>query len=268
LTDESVYLAIGAIYRDEAPYLREWIEFHRLVGVERFFLYDNMSEDDHVEMLAPYLDAGTVTLRRWDLFPGQNQSYDHCLEAHRDDARWIAFVDLDEFLFSPTGRPLPEILREFEPWPGVGANWATFGDSGHLTKPPGLVIENYLHRSDDYRRNCPIKSIVDPKRTLRCGGNPHFFLYEDSALAVDENKQPITAQDHTEAISFDLLRVNHYVTKSRAERERKIARPVAFDGRIKNAERIRIRDRELNEVRDETILLYVPALREALSIPA
>ena len=35
------YLAICAIYRDEAPYLREWIEFHRLVGVEHFFLYDN-----------------------------------------------------------------------------------------------------------------------------------------------------------------------------------------------------------------------------------
>ena len=27
-------LAIAAIFRNEAPYLREWIEFHRLVGVE------------------------------------------------------------------------------------------------------------------------------------------------------------------------------------------------------------------------------------------
>ena len=30
----SVYLSIGAIYRDESVYLREWIEFHLLVGVE------------------------------------------------------------------------------------------------------------------------------------------------------------------------------------------------------------------------------------------
>ena len=37
------YLSVCAIYRNEAPYLAEWIEFHRLVGAERFFLYDNGS---------------------------------------------------------------------------------------------------------------------------------------------------------------------------------------------------------------------------------
>ena len=45
------YLSICAIYRDEAFYLREWLEFHRLVGVERFFLYHNLSIDDHLSVL-------------------------------------------------------------------------------------------------------------------------------------------------------------------------------------------------------------------------
>ena len=49
------YLAACTIYRDDAAYLAEWIEFHRLMGVERFFLYDNGSTDDHREVLAPYL---------------------------------------------------------------------------------------------------------------------------------------------------------------------------------------------------------------------
>ena len=40
-----VTLAIAAIFRDEAPYLKEWIEFHRAVGVERFYLFDNLSTD-------------------------------------------------------------------------------------------------------------------------------------------------------------------------------------------------------------------------------
>src|SRR5919108_3802620 len=52
------YLAACAIYRDEAPYLSEWIEFHRLVGFERFYLYDNLSSDHHREVLAPYVDEG------------------------------------------------------------------------------------------------------------------------------------------------------------------------------------------------------------------
>ena len=38
---------------------REWVEFHRLVGVERFFLYNNFSEDNHMEVLAPYIEEGS-----------------------------------------------------------------------------------------------------------------------------------------------------------------------------------------------------------------
>ena len=47
------YLAACTIYRDAAEYLPEWIEFHRLMGVERFFLYDNGSADDHERCSPP-----------------------------------------------------------------------------------------------------------------------------------------------------------------------------------------------------------------------
>ena len=52
---------------------------------------------------APYIEDGTVELNDWPLFPGQVQAYNDCIERHREDSRWIAFVDIDEFLFSPTG---------------------------------------------------------------------------------------------------------------------------------------------------------------------
>ena len=129
------YLSICAIYRDEGPYLREWIEFHRLVGVERFFLYDNLSEDDHLEVLAPYLEDGdrdapeVAGLRP----PGPRVQRLH-LRWHRYDSRWIAFIDVDEFLFSPTGQPLPEVLADYEAWPGVAVAWVMFGTGGHRTQ--------------------------------------------------------------------------------------------------------------------------------------
>jgi hypothetical protein len=31
------YQSIWALYQDEAPYMREWVEFHRLMGVEHFY---------------------------------------------------------------------------------------------------------------------------------------------------------------------------------------------------------------------------------------
>ena len=64
---EQPYLAACTIYRDAASYLAEWIEFHRLVGVERFFLYDNGSADDHRDVLAPYVDEGIAVVHDWPM---------------------------------------------------------------------------------------------------------------------------------------------------------------------------------------------------------
>jgi hypothetical protein len=265
------YLSVCGIYWNEAPYLREWIEFHRLVGIEHFFLYNNRSTDNHREVLAPFIAEGLVEVRDWDVFPGQLQAYDDCLARHRHDSRWIAFIDCDEFLFSPLGRPVPVIVGEFEDVPAIGVHWCTFGDSGHVVKPPGLVIENYLMRSQQKRRSWAVKSIVNPMRTVRAGLHPHYFEYDDGSVAVNENHEPMTGGPqeflphiHTRP-SFERLRLNHYVTKSKEERAAKLARPVAFNGNMKNAEVVMQRDEALNQVRDETILMYLPALKEALS---
>ena len=42
-------------FKNEAPYLREWIEFNHIVGVDHFFLYNNNSEDNYEEIIEPYV---------------------------------------------------------------------------------------------------------------------------------------------------------------------------------------------------------------------
>ena len=39
------YLAVCAIAKNEGHYFKEWIEWHRSQGVERFYIYDNESTD-------------------------------------------------------------------------------------------------------------------------------------------------------------------------------------------------------------------------------
>lgn len=62
LKDPKYYLALTAIFRDEAPYLKEWIEFYRTIGVEHFYLHNHLSQDNFAEVLKPYIDDGIVTL--------------------------------------------------------------------------------------------------------------------------------------------------------------------------------------------------------------
>ena len=256
------YLSVCSIYRDDAEYLPEWIEFHRLVGVERFLLYNNFSVDSHREVLAPYVAEGTVEIHDWpEGFPqALRRAYDDCLSAHREDSRWIAFIDVDEFLFSPEGRLLPDVLAEYEEHPGVAVNWAMFGTSGHAHKPEGLVTESYVQRTADPGTNNRVKSIVDPRRAIRCK-HSHHFAYA-SGSAVDENHQPVDSW-YTPSVSFSKLRVNHYWTRSEAEARRKwdlwdttgTPRPWRMYETMRDS---------LNELHDDTITRYVPALRAAL----
>jgi hypothetical protein len=252
------YLAASMVYRDEAPYLREWIEFHRLVGVERFFLYDTGSTDAHEEVLAPYVDQGIVTVEQWPGEGRQNEAINHCLGVHTE-ARWIAFLDADEFLFNARGRPVPELLRSYEDFPGVGVNLAPFGTSGHDTKPDGLVIENYLYRSTNPEARW-VKNIVQPARATRCRG-AHVFNF-DSGYAVDMAKRPLD-RERTQSYIQSGLRINHYYTKSVEELQAKWAKTRADTGELREPLDVDLLLRlEKRFTRDEHILRYVPALRK------
>ena len=48
-------LAVVAIFKNEAPYLCEWLGYHLLAGVEHFYLYDNDSSDNCDEIIEPYV---------------------------------------------------------------------------------------------------------------------------------------------------------------------------------------------------------------------
>jgi hypothetical protein len=275
------YLSICAVYRDEGPYLREWIEFHRLVGVERFYLYDNRSSDDHRAVLAPYVEAGVVVPHDWPaILPphvvvgeaAQCAVYQDCILRHGSESRWIAFLDLDEFLFSPTGAALPELLREYEQWPGVGINWAQFGTSGHDSMPDGLVTENYVRRAEARGYNRPIKCVVDPSR-VRNFCLAHFFMFNgEPGVVVDENHQPVTASpgsplSMTDEVSFEKLRVNHYATKSAAEYREKLARVRVDNGQPRDLTEGQVKRllEATDAVEDRTIQMYLPQLRDALA---
>jgi hypothetical protein len=262
------YLAVCAVYRDEAPYLPEWIEFHRVVGVERFFLYDNRSSDDHMEALDPYIRDGTVVPHEWPGLPLQREIYNHCLAEHGGDARWIAFIDVDEFLFSPRMHALPSVLREYEQYPAVGVNWAAFGTSGHRTRPAGLVIESYLRRGagDGSFIGRSIKTVLQPRWTIRCL-NAHRFEYRHG-LAVDENGYPIQ-RGATKSVSIERLRINHYFTRSEAELRKKLERreqleragTPGWQARPGGMERAM---GEFNDEHDDLITAYADEVRAAL----
>jgi len=249
--------------KDEAPYLIEWLEFHKIVGVERFYLYNNNSTDNTIDILQPYLKSGEVILHDWPVTPGQIPAYEHCLSAYKIESDWIAFIDLDEFLFPTEKEDLKEVLKEFDGVVGVGVNQLFFGSSGHEIRPEGLQIEQFTKRAaDNFDSNKYVKSIVRTEQVLR-PSCPHFFIpISKDTFSVTENREPLSSSI-AEKTSVQKLRINHYYTKSQEEMKLKLIRGWACG--VENPRTwLHWEYHDRNEVEDLTIQRFIPKLRQAV----
>ncbi len=142
--DYKYELSICAIFKNEARYLKEWIEYHKIVGIEHFYLYNNNSSDNYEEILKPYINEGVVTLIQ---FPGnqiQMEAYRDCLSNRQNESHWIALIDIDEFIVPKFEDTLREFIKGFKNRPVVKLNWNVFGTSGKINRDQNsLVIEDF-----------------------------------------------------------------------------------------------------------------------------
>lgn len=215
-TPPKYYLAVCAIAKNEGPYFKEWIEWHRSQGVEKFYIYDNESTDCTKEVLAPYIESGLVKYCYW---PGQKQqlaTYDDCFEKHRLEARWIAVIDLDEYIVPIKDRNICEFLRRMEEFAVVEINWLVYGSGGAKKHEPGGVMERFRrHSLPEHKLNTHVKSIADPRRVCTMTGCHEAARI--SGKAADSHGVPLKKGFRDRIPQQDVIRINHYAVKSYEE---------------------------------------------------
>lgn len=231
-------LAVVAVIKDEARYLKEWLDYHLVAGVDHFYLYDNGSTDDTREVLKPYLEA-----RQVDLFhvPGeviQMPAYNDAVRKFKFAARYMAFLDLDEFIFPKSPQSIVEVVDEIlskdERAAGLAINWQIFGSNGQETADYSKgVLERFTRRapSDWFEPatkttlpvgNIHVKTIANP-RMIRYIVNPHYAYYFDGVFAVNSDGGRVLHWGN-EPVLADKIVVNHYLTKSKEEFKSKLER--------------------------------------------
>ncbi len=242
------YLSVCAIAKNEGPYFREWIEWHRGRGVEKFYIYDNGSTDETKAVLEPYIKSGLVD---YTFFPGirrQLAAYDDCMERHRFDSRWIAVIDLDEFIVPLRDESIPDFLRKCESFAAVEINWLVYGSGGRKTKTPGNVMERFrFHAAWDHPLNRMVKSVVDPRRVCSMVGCHEAARI--SGAACDSHLRPVGKHFRDRPAQHDVIRINHYAVKSYEEFQGKKARGRAR-GRVRNRTEEYFHQYDLNDIED------------------
>ena len=141
------------MFRDEGPYLAEWIRFHQAQGFSKFYLFDDKSSDGFREVLDPYIRQGIVVLSSppsgtADMHNQARQRvcFTIGLAMAKKECDWVAIIDVDEFLFAPNGN-LADVLPKSRYVAGVFIWWRMFGSSGHESPPQAGVVESYTKRA-------------------------------------------------------------------------------------------------------------------------
>lgn len=218
-------IAICAIFKNEAPFLLEWIAFHRTIGVDHFFLYDNGSEDGGADRVRQSSLGRYATLIDWPDRPGQISAYRDFIEHHAKQFTWVGFIDLDEFIHLLNDNSLRDVLSrpQYNRFSAVLLNWTMFGPSEHDRRPDGLVIDAYVRRlPDDDAGNRHVKSIVRSAHLQGVGPTPHVFPTTGPSCNASGDEAPSHAIQAS--VCHATMILNHYFTRSREDWETKLQR--------------------------------------------
>lgn len=137
-------VCLCGIFKNEAKFLDEWIQFHLVIGIDHFYLYNNNSDDNYSEILKPYIEKGIVDLVDWPFNHSQMDAYKDCYNKHQNDTNWLTFIDVDEFICPISTNNIKSWLASYKNYPGVAVYWKQFGSNGKLYHDNNeLVIEQY-----------------------------------------------------------------------------------------------------------------------------
>jgi Glycosyltransferase family 92 len=266
----NLYLATATIVFNEAKYIREFVCFHRLVGVDRMLIYmDGGIDSDVCGALADFVQDGFVELIPWPRFikdrNNQFLAYQHASQYMFGRAKWLAMIDADEFLFAPESGDLIGELRKREHFAALSVYSRTFG-TGRVKKieKGGFVIESLTKRAKlDHLKNRTQRTIARPEMISAIRSANTCVLAGTDCLGWDEDGRPVYATGET-GHGCAKLRINHYFTRAEEDFRAKLARQYFGKGNLAekmSAKALEAEGDVLSTEDDPILHRYLPELK-------
>jgi len=245
-------LAICLQFKDEQEYIMEWFNYHhKVLGVNKFILVDNRTTDNTLKLLAPYIKSGIVDIFPWPGETRQHTAYSKVLSKYRKSCKWIAFIDSDEFIFSPKNLSIYDLLEQHKQTNCLKLEWMLFGSDGQLFKEPGLVTERFTkcgqHKYQG-ERNFHGAKIGDVMKIYKC-------IVQAAIVTTSISAHEFVATS-VKKIPAKEWRINHYAVKSREEFHWKMHIRTRGEGYKDITDEAYIAKHDQNEFTDTSMLQY------------
>ena len=223
------------IGRRENDYIREFVEYNKVLGFTNICLYDNNydGEEDFHDVIGDYISDGYVILKDYrNRKVCQLDAYNECYKTYGNEYDWIAFFDIDEFMFVNCNKTLGEYLArpEFNEYDMIHINWLLFGDGGQTKSDGRGLLQRIVQPLDlnhitfySFPDNFHCKSIIrGGLAEVKWNCTPHtptndIKCCNSYGLPCDGNS-PFTPYDYRNA------GLRHFTTKTAEEYAVKVKR--------------------------------------------
>jgi hypothetical protein len=266
-----------ATVKNEAPFLLEWVAYHKMIGFDNILIYQNDSDDYTDETLKIMRDLGIVKYfyNRADAGKHQIRAYKRASrQPEFCDARWTMALDLDEFLYVKVGNGrLSDLFRALPDSDVALINWRRFGNDGRVHIGKGLVTEQFHAAEPEARIESfltPYKAIFRPHLFARCGihqpADPlvpeeRIITTNGSGLLEGEfERHRFRARDPNRRA---LAQVNHYIVRDAASFVLKSHRGSAHQSN-REINQSYWEKRNFNDERDSGLSRQSPAIMAAM----
>ena len=224
------------------------MDYYNHLGINKIFLYDNNDIDgeNFKDILFIYIKNKFVKLINYrGLYKPQKKAYNDCYVHYNKYYKWIAFYDVDEFLYIINYTNINQFLSlpKFKNCSNILFNWKNYGDNNHLyyenssvqkrfTKPFYFTKKNINKNRDLY---IAAKIIARSGLNLTWAHFPHYLKNKpicrpDGTILKKYNSTP----------QYSNAFIKHYATKSTEEFIKRIIRGTV-NSKIKYIEYLKYR---------------------------
>lgn len=203
-------IAICTVIKDEHQYLQEWIEYHKNLGIEYFYIYEDEGSSSHSDICNKFNNVQLSKVTDFVELNGrgskQKQLFNKFIETYQSILDYVFFIDVDEFVTFSSSYDMESLIDICDKYGSVLLAWKMYGADGHIDNPNTPVVETFT-------RPIPIRDFnprFHCKSFVKLGGGNAFYNVMKthhchiSAVPVFSGKNDM----------YTKCWLNHYITKS------------------------------------------------------
>lgn len=219
-------ILICTIAKQENKYIKEFIDYYKNLKFKKIIIYDNnnINGENFQNILNKEIKDKFIEIINYRGFKRpQKKAINECYKKYNKKFDWIAFYDIDEFLYIINYTDINQFLSlsKFKKCQNILINWKYYGDNNKLYYEPKPLNERFIQPFYFINKSlikkkklyyCAAKSLVRGGLNLSWGLLPHYIKN-----VINCRPNGNIERNYFSPPQYSIAYIKHYITKSTEE---------------------------------------------------